>query len=84
MSRYQRLLSPSTYCLVDIQPLLRWLGAIGSYILHSTLAYETMKEVRERSYDLLISNYAFHRMRRRIQDVYLIESFWPQEGLHHV
>jgi hypothetical protein len=63
---------PSTYYLVDIQPALALAKRyLDNYTIESGLAYNTMDELRERSYDLVISNYAFTELSRVNQDVYL-------------
>lgn len=63
---------PGTYCLVDIKPALMLAQRyLDNYILHSIMAYKTMNELGKKSYDLVISNYAFTELPRTIQDVYL-------------
>ncbi len=63
---------PATYCLVDIKPALNLAQRfLDNYALASILTYKTMNELDRHSYDLVISNYAFTELPRRIQDVYL-------------
>jgi hypothetical protein len=64
--------SPNTYCLVDIKPALMLTQRfLDNYIIPSILSYKTMNELERTNYDLLISNYAFSELPRKIQDVYL-------------
>ena len=66
------LYAPSTYCLVDIKPaLLLAQRFLDNYALKSSLSYMTMNELDKRSYDLVISNYAFTELPRFIQEIYL-------------
>ena len=64
--------SPSAYTLVDIkQALLLTQRYLDNYILSSKVNYLTMNELDVEQYDLVISNYAFTELPRKIQDVYL-------------
>ena len=64
--------SPSVYCFVDIKPALMLAQRfLDNYIIPSILSYKTMNELERTNYDLLISNYAFSELHRKIQDVYL-------------
>lgn len=66
------LFKPSYYCLVDIQPaLLLAQRYLGNYLMKAILAFKTMNEIDEDSYDLCVSNYAFSELPRPIQDEYL-------------
>ena len=66
------LAKPEKYTLVDIKPaLLLAQTYLDGYILSSVMKYKTMNELRKKSYDLVISNYAFTELRQSIQDVYL-------------
>jgi putative sugar O-methyltransferase len=63
---------PKEYTLVDIKPaLLLAQYYLDGFVLHSVMKYKTMNELRKNSYDLLISNYAFTELPRKIQNVYL-------------
>ncbi len=63
---------PSHYTLVDIKPALMLTQRyLDNYILNSVVDYKTMNELEIKSYDLVISNYAFTELPRSIQDVYL-------------
>lgn len=63
---------PSAYCLIDIQPALALAQRfLDNYVISSVLTYKTMNELHEDEYDLVISNYAFTELPRKIQDVYL-------------
>ncbi len=63
---------PATYTLVDLQPALALAQRfLDNHILQSRLIYQTMNELDNEAYDLVISNYAFTELPRRIQDIYL-------------
>ena len=63
---------PASYRLVDIQPALGLAQRyLDNYVIPSVLEYQTMNQLREDSYDLVISNYAFTELPRTIQEVYL-------------
>ncbi len=63
---------PATYCLVDLQPVLSLAQRyLDNYILHSVMTYKTMNELDTKSYDLVLSNYAFTELPRTVQDIYL-------------
>jgi hypothetical protein len=63
---------PSEYTLVDLKPaLLLAKTYLDNYILSSVMKYTTMDELKNETYDLVISNYAFTELRQEIQDVYL-------------
>jgi putative sugar O-methyltransferase len=67
--------TPGTYCLIDIKPALMLIQRfLNNYIIHSSLTYKTMNELKKKEYDLLISNYAFTELPRSIQDIYLEKS----------
>ena len=64
--------SPKEYLLVDIkQALLLTQRYLDNYVLNSKAKYLTMNELDKEEYDLVISNYAFTELPRKIQDVYL-------------
>jgi hypothetical protein len=63
---------PHDYFLIDIQPALALAQRfLDNYILHSRINYFTMNQLAKDNYDLVISNYAFTELPRKIQDVYL-------------
>lgn len=64
--------SPKEYALVDIkQALLLTQRYLDNYVLNSQVKYSTMNELEKKQYDLVISNYAFTELPRKIQDEYL-------------
>ncbi|WP_022668335.1 putative sugar O-methyltransferase [Desulfospira joergensenii] len=64
--------TPETYCLVDIQPALALAQKyLDNFPITSTLSYRTMDQLAQGNYDLVISNYAFTELPRKIQDVYM-------------
>ncbi|MDR1507841.1 MAG: putative sugar O-methyltransferase [Treponema sp.] len=64
--------SPKEYTLVDIKPaLLLSQCYLDGFVLPSVMKYKTMNELKKNQYDLVISNYAFTELPRKIQDVYL-------------
>ena len=63
---------PMEYTLIDIKPALLLAQCyLDGYVLSSKMKYLTMNELGKKSYDLIISNYAFTELKREIQDVYL-------------
>jgi phospholipid N-methyltransferase len=64
--------NPDKYTLVDIKPALMLAQRyLDNYILNAVIEYKTMNELDIANYDLIISNYAFTELPRKIQDVYL-------------
>ncbi|MFO7554344.1 MAG: putative sugar O-methyltransferase [Desulfobacterales bacterium] len=64
--------SLNAYWLIDIKPALMLSRRfLDNYDIRSTLFYKTMNETEKINYDLLISNYAFSELNRKIQDLYL-------------
>ena len=64
--------SPKEYTLVDIKPALLLAQCyLDGFVLSSVIKYKTMNELEKKQYDLVISNYAFTELQRKIQDVYL-------------
>lgn len=60
------------YYLVDIQPvLLLTQRYLDHYILNTQVIYRTSNELAKKSYDMVISNYAFTELSRELQDKYL-------------
>jgi len=63
---------PKNYKLVDIHPALSLARRfLDEFIMPASISYTTMNELETRSYDLVISNYAFSELSRPVQDVYL-------------
>lgn len=70
--------SPAEYTLIDIQPALALAQRyLDNYILYSRASYQTMNELAEANYDLVISNYAFTELPRTIQEVYFRKVIAP-------
>lgn len=68
------------YCLVDLKPVLMLTQKyLDHYVFNTSIAYKTMHELGNESYDLIISNYAFTEMRKEIQDVYLQKVILPSK-----
>ncbi len=63
---------PRSYCLIDIEPALMLSKRfLDHYLIDSPIIYKTMDKLDQQEYDLLISNYAFTELPRKIQDIYL-------------
>ena len=63
---------PKSYTLIDIQPALALTQRfLDHFALNTTAIYKTMNELKSTDYDLIISNYAFTELPRKIQEIYL-------------
>lgn len=66
------IFKPKKYTLIDLKPVLMLTQTyLDKYALNSIIEYKTMNELKPKTYDLVISNYAFSELPRNIQDIYL-------------
>jgi len=66
------IFNPASYTLVDLKPALELTKAyLNNFKTKSPLIYKTMDDLQPETYDLVISNYAFTELPKKIQDIYL-------------
>lgn len=65
-----------SYTLVDLRPVLNLAAEfLAQFPLRTTVRFLTMNELEPRSYDFLVSNYAFTELTRVLQETYYRKAF---------
>lgn len=60
-----------SYTIVDLKPVLSLIQRyLGNYPLNTVIKYKTMHELEPKSYDFILSNYAFAELTKEVQDIY--------------
>lgn len=69
LSKFFRI---GSYTLIDLQPALMLAQRfLDHFPLSTVIEYKTMNELPKKTYDLVISNYAFSELPRAVQAVYM-------------